>query len=114
VWSERKKRHTVTLKVDDYEYEIIKDIAESFESTKGEAVRRALWVFRVLYDRNLRVKDALKPSAFEGDIGDKALFEILKPIPELSAVLGLELKRWRRESIEKARRRALSEEGASA
>jgi len=100
LWADRRKRHTVTFKVDDYERQIIKDIAEAFGVSMGEAVRRALWVFRVLYDQNLLVKDALKPSVFEEEnIGDKPLFEILKPVPELSAALGLELKLWRRQSL---------------
>jgi hypothetical protein len=99
MWLDRRKRNTVTFKVDDVELEIIKDIAEAFDVPLGEAVRRAIWVFRVLYDKDLTLDQALIPSANNEYLGDKALCDVLKPIPELSALLGLELKVWRRQSI---------------
>ena len=90
MWIDRRKRHSITFKVDSYELQIIKDIAEALGESRGEAVRRALWVFRILYDKDLLLKDAVK----EVD-PNKALCDILKPIPELSAQLGLDIKIWR-------------------
>jgi hypothetical protein len=62
--------------------------------SQGEAIRRALWVFRVLYADNLSVKDALaQPFDPYGP-----LHAALKPIPELSHHIGLEFELWRKQS----------------
>lgn len=96
MWVDRRKKYTVTFKVDEYEYEIINDIARAFNESKGEAIRRALWVSRVLYDPNLLVKDAL----YMYD-PNKPLCDVLKPIPELIHILGIEINLWRRQQIQK-------------
>lgn len=96
MWLDRRKRHSVTFKVDDVEYQIIKDIAEAFGVPMGEAVRRALWVFRVLYAEDLTVRDAL----YDTFDPDAPLSKALKPIPELSHLLNLEIRTWRRQQIE--------------
>jgi hypothetical protein len=93
VWIDRRKRHSITFKVDDIELQMIKDIAEALEVPIGEAVRRALWAFVILYDDNLKAKDALQ----EGVSADAPLAHVLKPIPELAHILGIELKIWRRQ-----------------
>jgi hypothetical protein len=94
MWADRRKRHTVVFKVDDYELQIIEDIMKANEVSKGEAIRRALWVFRILYADDLTVRDALA----EPFDPDGPLHAALKPIPELSHHLGLEFKLWRKQS----------------
>jgi hypothetical protein len=91
MWWDRRKRHTVSFKVDEYELGIIKDTAEEFGESKGEAVRRALWATRILFDPKLLLRDAVRELDW-----DKPLADILKPIPELSAQIGLELAMWRK------------------
>jgi hypothetical protein len=82
--------------VDDVELQIIKDIAEALEVPMGEAIRRALWTFAILYDPELKAKDALR----EGYDPEAPLAEALKPIPELAYILGIELRIWRRQQAE--------------
>jgi len=100
VWLDRRKRRSVTFKVDEIEYQIIQDIAEALDVPLGEAIRRAIWVFRILYDKDLTVRDALLDT-FDPD---GPLYKALKPIPELSYALGLELNLWRRQQSEKLKR----------
>jgi hypothetical protein len=76
---------------------MIKDIAEALEVSMGEAIRRALWAFCILYDPNLKARDALKENF---DV-DAPLAEVLKPIPELAYILGVELKIWRKQQSSK-------------
>jgi len=95
MWLDRRKRHTLTFKVDDIELEIINDISKALNVSMGEAIRRCLWVFRILYDQNLKVKDALRKN-FDPN---EPLYSALKPIPELAYLLGIEIKFWRRKSI---------------
>jgi hypothetical protein len=94
MWLDRRKRRSITFKVDDIEFQMIKDIAEALEVPLGEAVRRALWAFCILYDENLKVRDALKESF---DV-DAPLAHALKPVPELAHILGIELKIWKRQA----------------
>lgn len=94
MWIDRRKKHTVTFKVDDYEMQIIRDIMESNDIQMGEAIRRALWVYRVLYANNLKFKDAIREDANL----DEPLATALKSIPELSHIIGLELELWKRQS----------------
>jgi hypothetical protein len=96
-WIDRRKRHRITFCVDDVELEIIKEMAEAFEVPVGEAIRRAIWAFYILYDPELKVKDALR----EGYDPEGPLADALKPIPELAYILGIELKIWRRQQMEK-------------
>jgi hypothetical protein len=99
MWVDRRKKHLVTFKVDEIELQIIKDMAEAMEIDESEAIRRALWVFRVLYDNTLRAVDALNLPIPE----NQPLYEALKPIPELANHLGIEIKAWRKQSLEKAK-----------
>jgi len=93
MWLDRRKRRTVTFKVDEIELQIIKDIASTLEIDESEAIRRALWVFRVLYDNQLKVTDAI-----ELPVPDNiSLGEALRPIPELANHLGIEIKAWRKQ-----------------
>jgi len=100
MWADRRKRHTVTFKVDDYEMQIIEGIAKDIGDTKGEAIRRALWVYRILYSPRLILKDALKENF---DL-DKPLCENLKPIPVLTSILKLDLELWRETTKRKTKK----------
>jgi len=93
MWLDRRKRHRVTFKVDDIELQIIKDMAEALGVPKGEAIRRALWVYRILYSENLTVRDAL----YDTFDPDAPLSKALKPIPVLAHLLNLELRLWRKQ-----------------
>lgn len=99
MWLDRRKRHSLTFKVDDIELQIVKDMSEALDVPKGEAIRRALWVYRILYSQDLTVKDAL----YETFDPDAPLSKALKPIPELSHLLGLEFKLWRKQQSGKAK-----------
>lgn len=90
MFANRRKHHTMTFKVDDYEREIIKDISTMINDKKGEAIRRALWIYYVLYNPRLLLKQALKE---EFDL-EKPLHENLKPIPILAHTLKLDIELW--------------------
>jgi hypothetical protein len=96
MWVDRRKKRTVAFKVDDYEMQIIQDIMKANNVSMGEAIRRALWVFRVLYADDLTVRDAL----YDSFDPDDSLHKALKPIPELSHFLGLEFKLWKKQKDE--------------
>lgn len=95
MWLDRRKKHTVVFRVDDIELEIIRDISKALNVTMGEAVRRCLWVFRILYDQDLKVKDALRKNFSP----DEPLYSALKPLPELAHLLGIEIRFWRRKNL---------------
>lgn len=95
---DRRKKHSVTFKVDDVELQMIRDIAEALEVPLGEAVRRAIWAFCILYDDKLSVRDALHET-FDPDA---PLAHALKPIPELAHILEVELKLWRKQQGNRA------------
>jgi hypothetical protein len=95
MWVDRRKKYSITFKVDDYEKQIIEDIMKANNVSMGEAIRRALWVFRVLYSEDLKVKDAL----YDNVSIDAPLYEALKPLPELCHILGLEFKLWRKQRL---------------
>ena len=96
MWLDRRKRHSVSFKVDDIELQIIEDIAKELGVPRGEAIRRALWVYRILYSEDLTVRDAL----YDTFDPDGPLSKALKPIPELAYLLGIELKLWRKQQGE--------------
>lgn len=91
LWWNRRKKHTITFKVDEYEMMIVDELSKEFKEDRSEVVRRALWTIRILYDPALCLKDAL----IEQDL-DKPLCDVLKPLPELAHQLGLEIKLWRK------------------
>lgn len=90
MFADRRKQHTKTFKVDDYEKEIIEQIAKEINDKKGEAIRRSLWVYYVLYNPRLLLKHALKE---DFDL-EKPLYENLKPIPILAHTLKLDIELW--------------------
>lgn len=90
---DRRKKHSITFKVDEVELQMVKDIAAALEVPLGEAVRRAIWSFCILYDDKLTVREALHES-FDPDA---PLAHALKPIPELAYILGVEIRLWRKQ-----------------
>jgi len=92
MWLERRKIHNVSVRLDDYELAIVEDIARQLGIDKSEAIRRALWVYRILYDDNLKLKDAL----VRYPDPDDPLWKTLKPIPELAHIIGIEVKIYRK------------------
>jgi hypothetical protein len=94
MWLDRRKRRSITFKVDDIEFQMVKDIAEALEVPIGEAVRRAIWAFVILYSDELKLKDALHET-FDPEA---PLAHALKPIPELAHILGIELKIWKKQA----------------
>jgi len=91
LWFDRRKKHHITIRLDDYELSIVDDISTQLNIDRSEAIRRALYVYRILYDENLKVKDALIPFPDP----DMPLYKALKPIPILAHIIGLELKMMR-------------------
>lgn len=89
---DRRKKHIITVRLDEFELSMVEDMADQLGVDMSEAIRRSLYVYRVLYDRNLKVKDAIIPFPDP----DQPLYEVLKPIPELAHKIGLELKMYRR------------------
>ena len=95
MWIDRRKRHSITVRLDEIELGIVKDIADALEVPLGEALRRAIWVFTILYDDNLKAKDALK----ENFDPNAPLADALRPIPELAHILRVELRIWRKQQL---------------
>jgi hypothetical protein len=89
MWIDRKKKHNVNVKLDDYENELLKDYQKESGKSKSEIFRNALWTIRILYDSNLKLKDAVKEIDPE-----KPLCEILLPIPVISNKINLEFQLW--------------------
>lgn len=88
MWIDRRKKHTVPVRLDDLELAIISEIADALNIDRSEAIRRCIWTTRILFDPNLKLKDAL----IENPNPEAPLFENLKPIPELAYIIGIELK----------------------
>ena len=85
MWADRRKKHMLCVRLDDLEELIVEEIAEALKVDKSEALRRTLWAFRILFDPELKLKDALVD-----DIDpDKPLFENLRPFPELAHRIGI-------------------------
>lgn len=87
MWIDRRKRHTICVRLDDVELGIVDEIASALGIDKSEAIRRTIWTTRILFDPNLRLRDAL----IDNPNPDAPLFENLKPIPELAYIIGIEL-----------------------
>lgn len=99
MWADRRKRYTLVTKLDSFENEMVREMAEALGGSKGEAVRRAIWVNYILFSPDLKLRDALKENLNPGGPFHKAL----RPIPELSHILGIDVKLWRRQ-LERSKR----------
>ena len=89
MWIDRRKKHTATVRLDEYELTLLKSMADSLDISMGEMLRRALLTTRILLDPDLPLGEMVKEKNW-----DKPLVDIVKPFPELSAKIGLELKLW--------------------
>lgn len=94
MWADRRKLHAITFKVDEIELQIINDMADSLGVDKSEAIRRAILSLFIISDPRLKVGDALKLPLPD----NSSLWDALKPFPELSNHLGIELRAWRRKT----------------
>ena len=92
MWVDRRKKNTISLRLDDAELFIVDEIAEALNVDRSEAIRRCIWAYRVLFDPDLKLKNAL----IDDPDPEKPLYENLKPIPILAHIIGIELKIWRK------------------
>lgn len=92
LWYDRRKKHPITVRLDDVEYAIINEIADALGVDKSEAIRRCIWAVRILMDANLKLKDAL----VDNPDPEAPLIDNLRPIPELGYKIGIELRYLRR------------------
>ncbi|HDN18290.1 MAG TPA: hypothetical protein ENF41_04435 [Candidatus Bathyarchaeota archaeon] len=90
-WIDRRKKHTVAVRMDEYELLILDTLAEILRVDRSEAIRRALYTVRILFDPELKMKDA-----FEELKPDRSVADCLKPLPVLANIIGLDIKMWKR------------------
>lgn len=76
-----KKNHTLTVRLNDIEFDGISEVAEKLKISKSEVVRRLFWTVRVLFSDKLTLKEALL-NIDDVDC-DKPLSATLRNIPEL-------------------------------
>ena len=90
MWIDRRKKHYVPLKLDEYELMIVDMVAEEQGVSRGEAIRRLIWTSRILLDPDLKLGDMVKEKNW-----NKSLVDLIKPLPELASLANVELKLWR-------------------
>ena len=88
-WLDRRKKYTITFRVTFEELLLLEQLRQLFNESRTMAIIRALWAIRILYDPNLKLKDAVK----EID-PDKPLGELLKPLPELASIINIHKSLW--------------------
>jgi len=94
-WFDKRKRHLVGVKLDEEQKFMLETMAKEMGISEGEMIRRAILTTRVLYDPGLTIDKALRRDLDEGKgYGDTPLSDILKPIPQLAAEVGLSIKLW--------------------
>lgn len=88
------RRNILTVRLNDSELASVKKLAGDLESPIAEVWRRLLLTVRVLYDSELMLSDALRPSKRTAKIfrllkrdGDIPLYQAIKRIPELLDLL---------------------------
>jgi len=75
------KNHTMTVRLNDIEFNGISDVAKKLGISKAEVLRRMFWTVRVLFSDKLSLKEALLNS---DDVNcDQPLSDALRNIPEL-------------------------------
>ncbi|MFQ6077434.1 MAG: ribbon-helix-helix protein, CopG family [Candidatus Bathyarchaeia archaeon] len=90
-----RRRHTMTVRVDDTELEIIESMAKDLGVSRSEVWRRLLVTVAVLYSNNLPLKDSLRNvkelegvhQVLKNQNVTMTLSDALKSIPELGHVL---------------------------
>lgn len=74
------KNHTITVRLNDIEFDGVSDVSTKLGISKSEVIRRLYWTVRVLYSDKTTLRKALNTD----DINcDKPLSTILRNIPEL-------------------------------
>jgi len=75
------KNHTMTVRLNDIEFNGISDVAKKLGISKAEVMRRMFWTVRVLFSNKLTLKEILLNS---DDVNcDQPLSNALRNIPEL-------------------------------
>jgi len=90
-----RRRHIMTVRVDDAEKEIIESMAADLGVSRSEVWRRLLVTVAVLYSDNLPFKDALRNmkelegihKVLEEQNVTLTLSDALKSVPELGHIL---------------------------
>jgi len=90
---DKRKKETIAFKVNLYEKFLIESLKETFNCDMSEAIRRAIWSTRILFDPTLKLKDIVKEQNWE-----KPLCDLIKPFPELEHMVDLEYSLWKRYS----------------
>lgn len=75
------KNHTLTVRLNDIEFDGVSEVAEKLRISKSEVVRRLFWTVRVLFSDKLTLKEVLL-NIDDVDC-DKPLSATLRNIPEL-------------------------------
>lgn len=75
------KNHTLTVRLNDIEFDGVSEVAEKLGISKSEVVRRLFWTVRVLFSDKLTLKEVLL-NIDDVDC-DKPLSATLRNIPEL-------------------------------
>jgi len=91
MWMDKRKKETIAFKVNLYEKYLIESLREIFGCDTSEAIRRAIWSTRILFDPGLKLKDMVKEQDWE-----KPLCDLIKPFPELEHIVDLEYSLWKR------------------
>jgi hypothetical protein len=90
MWIDKRRRVAITIKVNMYEKYLIESLKEIFGCDASEAVRRAIWSVRILFDPDLKLRDIVKELDW-----DKPLSDLIKPFPELEHIVDLEYTLWK-------------------
>lgn len=93
-WYDRRKKYLVGVKLDAQELFALERRAKEIGISKPELLRRMMWTATVLYDPKLTMNRAFLPDLAELD-GDTPLADVLRPIPELASIIGIEHRIWK-------------------
>jgi len=94
-WPDRRKKHLVGVKLDEQEMFELERRAEDLGISCPELLRRMFWTSTVLYDPELTLDKAFNQDMGSVIMETTPLCDILKPLPELASLLGIEHKIWR-------------------
>jgi len=75
------KNHTLTVRLNDIEFNGISEVSEKMGISKSEVVRRMFWTVRVLFSDKVLLKEALLN--IDDIDSDMPLSAALRNIPEL-------------------------------
>jgi len=75
------KNHTLTVRLNDIEFNGISEVSKKMGISKSEVVRRMFWTVRVLFSDKVILKEALLN--IDDIDSDKPLSAALRNIPEL-------------------------------